>query len=363
MQNKTDLTVFKNILLVILILAAGFLAYKIQTVLILFFASFVIASAIDPLVSFLEKKISRKLAVLIVGLAGFALITLFLIPFLNILIKQAILFLEYLPQFWLKTEKLFTATAGQIKLYGIEGLLQKFGFPEWTNKIGQIGVLPDVSQVMAVLSSIGQNIISNSINLTGNFASGIMFSFLSALIILYMLIDKNHLNKRLLALFPQEAQNRVDQITGIISKKVGGFVISQLIMVFMIGFFTTIGFSLLGLNFSVILGTIAGICDVIPLAGPVIATVIIVVAALAQKPVLALWALVIYAVVQWILDTFLRPVILGKFLDLHPLTLIFSFLTGGLLLGIAGVVLAPAFAAAICVLIDELHIKQIRTDN
>ena len=55
----------------------------------------------------------------------------------------------------------------------------------------------------------------------------------------------------------------------------------------------------------------------------------------------------------------LRPVIFGKLMDMHPLTIIVSLLVGARFLGFWGVILGPAIASVICVLVDELYLKRI----
>ena len=70
-------------------------------------------------------------------------------------------------------------------------------------------------------------------------------------------------------------------------------------------------------------------------------------------------ALVIFLGVQQISNNIVRPVVFGKFMDLHPLVIIFALLVGGKFGGLLGLILAPAIAAIISVLIDELYLKTI----
>ena len=134
-------------------------------------------------------------------------------------------------------------------------------------------------------------------------------------------------------------------------------------MVLTVGLIITVGLTLIGVNFSLVLGLIAAVLDIIPIVGPIIGATIVILVSLAQKPILALWALIIYIAAEWLADTFIRPIVYGKFLNLHPLTLIFSLLAGTAIFGFIGVILAPAFAATISVLIDELYIKKISKEK
>ena len=68
---------------------------------------------------------------------------------------------------------------------------------------------------------------------------------------------------------------------------------------------------------------------------------------------------VVFAIAQWAENNLVRPYVFGKFLDIHPLVIyLFLFITAQYL-GVVGVVFAPAIAATVCVLIQELYIKNI----
>ena len=55
------------------------------------------------------------------------------------------------------------------------------------------------------------------------------------------------------------------------------------------------------------------------------------------------------------------PLILGKFLELHPIIIISAILIAGSTLGLFGIILSPALAASICDLVQELYLKKINT--
>ena len=67
----------------------------------------------------------------------------------------------------------------------------------------------------------------------------------------------------------------------------------------------------------------------------------------------------VFLLVQWSSNNLVKPVIFGKFLDLHPLLIILSLLLAAQFLGIWGVILAPAIASLIWILFDEVYIKTI----
>ncbi|OGI04705.1 MAG: hypothetical protein A2Y25_08005 [Candidatus Melainabacteria bacterium GWF2_37_15] len=337
MQNNYN--IFKNLILYTFVVLLVFFLYKIQQLLIVFFAGFILASAIDPLVEGLSKKIPRKYSLIVVCGGLLLTLLLFFIPFLNIFIQQILLFLERVPVYW-----------EEIKNYTL-------GIDKWIASIEQAGILPNVSQIMSFASSLGQNIITGSIGLTKNFLTAIAFLLTTITVTLYMLIDKKQLTEKSLRLFPPAIREKTKEIFCIISKKVGGYVVSQVIIIFVLGLLVSVGLALIGVEFSLILGSLAAVLELIPIVGPIIAAVIIVLVALAQQPILAIWALVVYLVVEWLVDNFVRPFVFGKFLNIHPLTLILALFVGVMFFGVPGLILAPAGAAVVSVLIEEIYIK------
>lgn len=329
---------FKYILFVLGVGLILFFIWINKDITLLFFTSFIIASAINPAVDTLNKKMPRWLAVLIIYLIGFIVVGLILIPLMDVAIKQTIVFINLLPEYWAKASSL----TGQIQI------LSK-----------HIGFVPDFSNMVNSTATFSQDIINRSINLTVSLVEGLIITFTLAMIVLYMLLDKESIKKTYLRFFPQDMRLKAEQISANISKKVGGYVIGQLFSMVAVAIVTTVGLSILGIKFAILLGFIAGILDIIPVVGPLVAAVPGILIALYQDPILALWAILVYVIAQWVTNTFARPLIFSKFLDLHPLVIIFSILVAANLLGVIGVIIAPAIAAMVCVLMEELYLKQL----
>jgi predicted PurR-regulated permease PerM len=361
MSSTKNLTIFKNLILFTFVILLGLFLYKIQSLVIMFFASFIFASAIDPLVENLSRKIPRKYSLIIVGMSILLLIILFLIPFINLFIKQTFLFLKAVPEYWGKIDTFIHSISAHVQKFGIESALTSIGNPKWITSFKEIRNLPNISQIISFLSTMTQNLLQGSIGITANFLAAIAFIFTAAMVTLYMLIDKEYLCKNVMKLFPEKIREKASEIFGLISKKVGRYVISQLIIIFILIILLTIGLSLLRIEFSLLLASFAAVMELIPVVGPLLAAVMIILVTFAQKPILALWALLVYMAVEWVLDNFIRPFVFGKFLNIHPLMIIFSLFTGVILFGIPGLILAPAAAAVISVLIEELYVKKINS--
>ena len=68
---------------------------------------------------------------------------------------------------------------------------------------------------------------------------------------------------------------------------------------------------------------------------------------------------VVYMIAQWAQNQLLRPIVFGKLLNMHPLMIIVALLISARFLGFWGVILSPAIASVICVLVDELYLNKI----
>ena len=84
--------------------------------------------------------------------------------------------------------------------------------------------------------------------------------------------------------------------------------------------------------------------------------------ALIVSPWHVLWVILAYLIIQRV-ENLISPMIYGKFLDMPPLVIISVILISGVTLGVFGVVLSPAIAAAIYVLIQELYLKKINEEK
>jgi predicted PurR-regulated permease PerM len=115
----------------------------------------------------------------------------------------------------------------------------------------------------------------------------------------------------------------------------------------------------LGVNYALILGLITAIFDLVPIIGPAVAFVIILLAVSKLGALKIGLAILIFAFAQWAENNLIRPYVFGKLLNIHPLIIFFFILVTAQFLGIVGLIFAPAIAATVCVLVEELYIKNI----
>lgn len=332
----------KNVVFLILVVIILKSLSQVTVIALLFFASYVIASSLNPIVDKLEGKISRPAATSIVITSVMAIFFAFFVPILIVAVRQVQGLLTILPE----------------KIEFIQHFITHHRF--YGHRIPEI---IDINAIIKSSQPFATGLVNQSINLTLSFAQGILFFLAICMIVFYFMADKEEIKKALIRLFPVKMKDKASEIYDNISHKVGGYVIAQVINMVVIGLLTAIGMFILKVDYALLLGLITGVLDIIPLVGPTIALVLCVLMANQMGIVTMALVVVAFLVAQWISNNLVRPVIFGRFLDLHPLIIIFALLVSAQFLGVWGVILAPAIASLVCVLFDETYVKVINNSD
>lgn len=328
----------KNIIFSVLAVLTLIFLTKIKNVAIMFFASYVIACSLNPLVDKLEKKLKRSAAAIIV-LGGSLLIAFVLLaPIIVIVGTQIKSFLINLPVYM---NNIYTYI--QNNYFLSSAILNKTA----------LGSLFSSSVNMTT------TIVNSTIEFSMNVASKFVYLVAACLIIYYFMADRDLVKKGYLSLFPQQMKTKADEIMEDISKKIGGYIIALIATIASVGIIMTAGLLILKVDYAVLLGLITAILDIIPVIGPGIALVISLVVCFKYGWFTLLMIIVVFSVAQLVENNFVRPVVFGKLLDIHPLIIYFFLFITAQYLGVVGVIFAPAIAATACVLVEELYIKNI----
>lgn len=328
----------KNVVFVILVIIILKFLSLISGITLLFFASYVIACSLNPIVDKLEKKMNRPLSVTIVMLGTFVVSIAFFVPIIVVAFKQIQGFISILPR--------------QLDL--LQDFIINHRFFGY-----KLHELVNFDALLKSSSSMATGIVNQSINLTIGIFQGVIFLLAICMIVFYFLIDKKTLKEGFIRFFPEKMKDKARYITANISHKVGGYVIAQLLSMFAVGLLTAIGLFILKIDYALLLGLITGVLDIIPIIGPTIALILCLLITYQMGPLWITLVIVMFLSAQWIAANLVRPIVFGKFLDLHPLVIIFALLVCGQFLGVWGVILAPALAATVCVLFDELYLKPV----
>lgn len=337
-MHKFKYLTTKNIIFFILIVFLIYMIPKITGIVLLFFAAYVIACALNPFVVKLQKKFSRNTASIIaVSVSSIAIFAMF-IPIFLIAYKEIGAFIMYLPQ----------------KVLALIEYMSNFSIFGY-----KLSDIISMDKFMDASPDVAQNIVNQSWSITMSVFQMFVIIVALTMIIYYLLADRQYLKDKFIEFFPPQYKEKAASILSAISQKVGGYVRTQILSMAAVGIMMTVVLILLGVDYAFLLGLITGILDIIPLLGPTIALVAILLVAYQMGVVKIILIIAGFLIVQQLSNYIVRPILFGKFMQLHPLMIFLALFLAEQFLGFWGVILSPAIAAMICVLIDELYLAPI----
>ena len=171
----------------------------------------------------------------------------------------------------------------------------------------------------------------------------------------FFLKDVNMFRIGILRIVPVgDWRTRIESILSDVNKTLAAYARAQLISCVLIGFLCTVGFYLLGNNYALLLGIIAGVLEFIPLIGPLTVAIIAISVAGLESGWQALWTAVFLIVLRIVHDYVTYPRIVRGGIHLHPLAIILSVLAGEQVAGIPGVFIAIPLVALLTVLYKHI---------
>lgn len=329
----------KTIIFTILTVVLLLLMPKLCSLFMILFASFVFAAALNPFVNKVQEKLNnRALSASIIVLTAIVALFALILPILIMCYKEIELFVSILPQKATNLYNFITST----KLYG-----------------HTIANLIPTNNLASASSDIAQNVFNQSLNITMGFAQAVFITLALTMFTYYILVDKKYLRDKFIEFFPPNLKEKAGCILYNITSRVGNYVRAQVLSMVTVGIMVTVMLAILGIEYPILLGLIAGICEIIPVLGPTIAVTVIVMIAFPLGIVKIILAIVLFITIQQVSNYVIRPFLFGKFMKLHPITILVALFVAEEFLGIWGVILSPAIAATLCVLVDELYLAPI----
>lgn len=178
---------------------------------------------------------------------------------------------------------------------------------------------------------------------------------LAPVLALYVLIDLDRFKRTSVELTPPKYQEEVAYVGGEVGGALGSFVRGQLLVAFLVGIASSFGMWIIDLPFWLLIGILAGFLNLIPFLGPIVGGALAVLVALLNgDPVQAIWAVVIFVIIQQIDNHVITPMIQRTRVQLSPLVIVLALVIGGSLAGLLGVLIAVPVTAAIRILVGHV---------
>lgn len=234
---------------------------------------------------------------------------------------------------------------------------------------------PAIEQVRGFLEGVGlgetvqdmldqsSGDISNLLSQAGGYALTIgngLFNFVLIFVGAIFIASNPAVYRRgLLLLAPRRAEAAVAAALDDASRGLSGWMLGQSVSSLVVAALTWGGLTLLGVPASGGLGLIAGLLDVIPMIGPIIAGVPAALLAFTVSPVTALWTIGLFLLVQQLQGNFLQPMIQKQAVDVPPAVLLFAVVAAGLLFGFLGVLLAAPLTVVVYVFVQRIYVRTL----
>jgi predicted PurR-regulated permease PerM len=203
-------------------------------------------------------------------------------------------------------------------------------------------------------------IISAALDNLGAITSGLLEAILVFLVApavaFYVLIDLPRIRDESVELVPPGHRREVVHVSRQLGTAVGGFLRGQVLVALIVGVLTSVGFRIIGLEFWLIIGMIAGFLNIIPFVGPWVGGALGVIVGLVVNAdaTTAFLAAVVAFAVQQIDNNFVSPTVLRATVRIHPAVVVLVLILGGAIGGLWGVLLAVPVAASIKIVVGHL---------
>ena len=309
----------QNIIFLLGVIVYAICLFTITDIALMFFVTYVVACALNPLVDKLEKKCNRQIAALIV-FGGFV----------------AGLLLMFLPIVFIGGHELSNLAAQ---------------YPQYVDKVKDFVMNSPVVQEFASSGGLIESLTSIS--------KGGLYLFVALIFTYFLIVDRDKILSAILRFFPSNSRDRMREIFRISDEKLSRFVSGQFIASASVGLIVLIGLLILKVDSAVILGCISAVFDIVPIVGPAIALAVCVAVTYKLGWTVVTLTVLIFLFAQFAENNFVKPYVFGKFMDLHPIVIYIFLFVCAKYFGAVGAIFAPAIAADACVLIEELYLKSM----
>ena len=178
---------------------------------------------------------------------------------------------------------------------------------------------------------------------------------LAPVLALYILIDLRRFQQNTIELTPPKYREETAFVAGQVGTAMGSFVRGQLLVAVIVGILSSIGMWLIDLPFWLIIGILAGFLNLIPFLGPIVGGALAVLVALLNgNPSQAVWAVVIFVIIQQFDNHVVTPMVQRARVNLSPLVIVLALIIGGSVAGLLGVLVAVPITAVFRIIVGHL---------
>ncbi len=352
MQNISPARRNRLILVLSALLLALIVLWVARNALVPYIFALVLAYLMLPLVNLLDGLLKRLLprfrftrpiaiaAVYLLTIGGVVLFVSLVIPVLA----------EQFNVLWASRKDLATA---------VQGLTGQF--LTWYEQAVPADLQAQVTTLLRQASGTVAKAVQTGVTRTLGVVTG-TFSFILGFAVIpfwlfYVLNDQAKVTRGAISLMPARVRTDLLNLIRIVDSIMSAYLRGQLLLCLFIGVMATLGLTVLGVRFPVVLGLIAGVFEILPFIGPFIGLVPAVIVAAIQSPLLGVWTLILFLGIQQTENLFLVPRISGKAVELHPAVIMVVLVLGSQIAGFWGLLLAVPLTAVVRDIFKYLYLR------
>ncbi len=323
---------------ILLVLLVGLLFYLRDLVLIVL-TSIVLASSIEPAtVWFMQRRLPRVLAVLLVYIIIFALVFGVFYLFIPALLEEVSNFITLVPHL--------------IESFDISNFISSQTLSQTETVVDSLPIADSLKNIQQSLSNLSSGFVKTVSGIFGGLASLVLIIIFS----FYFAVQEKGIDDFLRVITPTRHQEYVVGLWRRSQTKIGRWMQGQIVLALIVGVLTFLGLTILGMRYALVLSVLAALGELIPVFGLIIAAVpAIAVAVIDGGATLGLMVLGLYVIIQQFENHLIYPLVVKKVVGVPPLLVILALLVGAKIAGFLGILLSVPMAAAIQEFISDIQ--------
>ncbi|MCD8821027.1 AI-2E family transporter [Staphylococcus gallinarum] len=212
-----------------------------------------------------------------------------------------------------------------------------------------------INKMVQNMSDSVADILSNSFTYITSFISTLFLLIMVPFFLIYMLKDHEKFIPFIAKLFKSNRKIFVVELLKDLDNTLKSYIQGQVTVSIILGIILYIGYTIVGLNYTLLLVMFACIANMIPFLGPWMAFAPAAIIAIIQSPATFIWVCIITLIAQQLEGNVITPNVMGKSLNIHPLTIIVVILAAGNLGGFTLILVAVPLYAVIKTIVRNIY--------
>ncbi|PIR58180.1 MAG: hypothetical protein COU71_00050, partial [Parcubacteria group bacterium CG10_big_fil_rev_8_21_14_0_10_38_31] len=324
-----------SILKVLIFAVVAWLLYMLRGTVAVILTSVVIASAVEPAARWFEnRRIPRVFGVLFVYLIASLILGAVFVFILPPVFDDLSGFTDTIPSY-------------------LNRPFESATFSSFITSIPE-SLSVAISDLTKVLEASSGKITSGFFQVASSVFGGALSFVLIIVISFYLSVQKGGLENFLRVITPDSEEQYVVQLWRRAEKKIGLWLQGQILLGLLVGILVYLGLTILGVKYALVFAIIAAIFELIPIFGPIMASIPAIGVAFLQSPTLGLMTIGLYLIIQQFENHLIYPLVVKKIIGIPPILVILSLIIGGELAGFFGVLLAIPVATVLMELLRDI---------